>query len=104
MACGKENYYTQAHDITNYTHKKIRYVYLTVLMMSEQNALQEGKKASRTDVIKAHVLKARQACPSQECTTPAPDIRGDLLLLYNWFEGQRKNLLTKMSPLHSFFS
>lgn len=73
-------------------------------MISEQNGLQEGNKASRAYVTKPCVLIAgRPALPRSAPHLPVTS-GGDLLLLYNWFEGQRKHLPTKMSPLLYFFS
>lgn len=73
-------------------------------MISEQNGLQEGNKASRAYVVKPRVLIAgRPALPRSAPHLPVTS-GADLLLLYNWFEGQRKNLLTKLSPLLYFFS
>lgn len=64
-------------------------------MISEQNGLQEGNKASRAYVIKPCVLIAgRPALPRSAPHLPLTS-GGDLLLLCNWFEGQRKALLTK---------
>lgn len=72
-------------------------------MISEQNGLQEGNKVSRVYVIKPCVLIAgRPALPVSAPHLPVTS-GGDLLLLYNWFEGQRQNLLKKMSPLLSSF-
>lgn len=73
-------------------------------MISERNGLQEGNKPSRTYVIKRSVLIAgRPALPRSAPHLPMTS-GGDLLLLYNQFQGQRKNFLTKMSPLLYFFS
>lgn len=72
-------------------------------MISEQNGLQEGSKACRVYTAVLHVLRAgRPALPRSAPHLPR-DIRGDLLLPYNCFGGQ-KTISWPVSPLLYSFS
>lgn len=72
-------------------------------MISEQNGLQEGSKACRVYTAVLRVLRASRPALPRSATLLPCDIRGDLLLPYNWFGGQ-KTISWLVSPLFYLFS